>query len=174
MPKVKFVVGDTGPYVKETLNVSSFNYGIAKQMIDICDNNGLFLKEHNLDYTDYKTLSMHPHMGIHSANVAPEFGTEETRIFLSELLGAGMYHEYEEFIELCFKSNKWKKWMIRHDEVNHDYRQLAIICGHYLMETDRVKEIKKELCYKSNYVENVQDHLQAIILKYLTAFGWIQ
>jgi hypothetical protein len=174
LPKVRFIVGDTGPYVKETLNVSAFNYGAAKQMIDLCDGYGVFLKEHNLDYTDYKTLSMHPHMGIHSANVAPEFGTEETRIFLNSLLQARMFHEYEEFIELCFKSGKWKKWMISDNSALYDYRQLAIICGHYLMETERVREIKKKLCYDTDYPEKVQEHLKSVICKYLTAFGWIK
>lgn len=172
LPKVKFIVGDTGPYVKETLNVSSFSYNAAKAMVEICDENDLFLKEHNLDYTEFKTLALHPHIGIHSANVAPEFGTEETRVFLKELQNAGMFHEYDEFLELCFKSNKWKKWMIRDDIGIYDYRQIAIICGHYLMETPRVKEIKAELCEVSDYPENLQIHLQSILVKYLVAFGW--
>lgn len=173
LPKVKFIVGDTGPYVQETMNVSSFSYNAAREMVDLCNENELFLKEHNLDYTDFKTLCLHPHVGIHSANVAPEFGTEETRVFLKELQNAGMFHEYDEFLEICYKSEKWKKWML-HDNAIKDWRQLAIICGHYLMETPRVKEIKSALNYISDYETKAKQHIESIIIKYLVAFGWGQ
>lgn len=173
-PKVKFIVGNTGPWVKETFNVHGVSVNTTAQMVDICDRYGLFLKEHNLDYTHFRTLAVHPFLGIHSANVAPEFGTEQTRIFLESLLGSGMFFEYEEFIELCFYSNKWNKWMFDSEKAPIDRRQLAIICGHYLMENDRVKQITEILRSKSDYDKVLQQHLQAVMKKYLTAFGWIK
>ena len=42
------------------------------------------MKEHNADYLT-NDLSWHPKLGIHAANVAPEFGVVETKLFLKIL-----------------------------------------------------------------------------------------
>ena len=36
------------------------------------------MKEHNTDYLTDESLRWHPKIGIHAANVAPEFGVSET------------------------------------------------------------------------------------------------
>lgn len=171
-PKVKFIVGNTGPFVRETFNALPFSLNNAKAMSDIANKHNLLLKEHNLDYTDYKTLCMHPYLNIHSANVAPEFGTEETRILLQSLINCEMFLEYDEFLEICFKSKKWKKWLLPSSS-EKDLRHLAIISGHYLMETQRVKEIIEKLNSKMDYELTVRIHIRSIINKYAKAFGWI-
>ena len=46
-------------------------------MIKICNQYKIYMKEHNADYLSDEVLSWHPRLGIHSANVAPEFGVAE-------------------------------------------------------------------------------------------------
>ena len=43
------------------------------------------MKEHNTDYLSNDSLKWHPKLGIHAANVAPEFGVEETKAFIQLL-----------------------------------------------------------------------------------------
>ena len=46
------------------------------------------LKEHNADYLSNEALSWHPRLGIHAANIAPEFGSRNRAllIFLKQIL----------------------------------------------------------------------------------------
>lgn len=173
MNKVGFVVGNTGTFVKEMFNLGSLDYNLITEMVKICNFYGIMLKEHNLDYLNFRTLKMHPLLGIHSSNVAPEFGTEETKFLLQSLLGSGMYYEYEEFIELAVKSQKWSKWMLNYNETDH--RNLATICGHYIMEQERVKEIKAKLneTTDNKFTHDLHLHLESVMVKYLNAFNWI-
>ena len=88
-PKPSFVVIQCGTKVMEMRNVGSFDSPVRvtdeiapeiqlPKMIEICDKYGVFMKEHNTDYISNEALSWHPRLGIHAANVAPEFGVIET------------------------------------------------------------------------------------------------
>lgn len=171
LKKVKFIVGNSGACVRETFNLNTINLNAMLRMSELCEANDLFFKAHNMDYLNYRTLKIVPRLGCHSINIAPSLGTEQSRLFLSALLSAQMYEEYDEFLNLCHKSNKWNKWMFSHSE--NDLTQLAIICGHYLMENDRIKEIITKLDSKFNYSDNLKIHLTGIIKYYLSALGWI-
>ncbi|MEE3227837.1 MAG: class II D-tagatose-bisphosphate aldolase, non-catalytic subunit, partial [Chloroflexota bacterium] len=85
LPKPTFVVAQTGTRVMETRNIGSFDTPIrvvdeipaeiqVPKMIEICKKSDVFLKQHNTDYLSDEALKWHPRLGIHSANVAPEFG----------------------------------------------------------------------------------------------------
>lgn len=170
-PKIKFVVGNMGLWVKEIENVGNFDEFQAKELVSVCNRYDLYLKGHNSDYVGDEILKKHPKLGIHSINVAPEFGVRETEelLFLFEFYR--MEKQRNKFIELAVKSNKWHKWMKDWKEEVPDLYK-AKICGHYIFETDEVKELKEKLRKKCNLDELLKNSVKDVIKKYLYCLGW--
>lgn len=151
--KPLFVVMQTGTKVMETKNVGTFDtpYRIANEipaeiqipkMIELCDKYGIYMKEHNTDYLSNEALSWHPKVGIHAANVAPEFGVEETRAFLNLLESNNQKNLAERFLKLAYDSNKWNKWMLPGTDATD--RDRSVIAGHYVFATPEFRDIKSE------------------------------
>ena len=97
----------------ETRNVGSFDSPLrvtneipaeiqVPKMIQICNEHGIFMKEHNTDYLSDDALKWHPRLGIHAANVAPEFGVVETRALISLLETNGLNELAENFFKIIF------------------------------------------------------------------------
>ena len=61
------------------------------------------MKEHNTDYLSTESLRWHPRLGIHSANVAPEFGVAETKAFISVLKEKGHIDLLDDFFKEEFQ-----------------------------------------------------------------------
>ncbi len=149
-----FVVVQTGTRVKELRNVGSLDTPFRvknevppeiqiPQMVNICNKFGIFMKEHNADYLSNEVLSWHPRLGIHAANVAPEFGVQET-LGLLEVLEDNDLHNYaEEFMQISYNSKKWKKWVISNNEVS--FRTKSIISGHYIFSKPEFVEMKRKV-----------------------------
>jgi hypothetical protein len=112
------------------------------KMIEICNRYQIFMKGHNTDYLSDEALQWYPRLGIHSANVAPEFGVAETLALLDLMTEKGMEDLAERFIRLAYDSNKWHKWVLPDSHIND--RDCAIIAGHYVFSTEECKEIKRE------------------------------
>ena len=55
------------------------------KVLEICKKYNIFMKEHNADYLTNDSLKWHPKIGIHAANVAPEYGVAETQAFIKLL-----------------------------------------------------------------------------------------
>ena len=153
LPRPTFIVAQTGSKVMETRNVGSFDspYRVERELpieiqlprlLEVCQKHEILIKEHNTDYMSDETLSWHPKLGIHAANVAPEFGVCETRAFLCILEKYKLNSTAAEFLEIAFKSRKWEKWMLPCTFA--DDRQKAIIAGHYVFSHPQVVEIKQE------------------------------
>jgi tagatose-1,6-bisphosphate aldolase non-catalytic subunit AgaZ/GatZ len=154
LPFPSFVVVQTGTRVMETRNVGSFDSPIrimdelpaeiqVPKMIDICNRHQIFMKAHNTDYLSDEALQWYPRLGIHSANVAPEFGVAETLALLKLMEEQGMEDLAERFLRLAYDSNKWCKW-IRPDNHIQD-RDCAVFAGHYVFATEECKEVKREV-----------------------------
>jgi len=153
IPKPTFIVVQTGTRVMETRNIGSFDNPLRvkdeipseiqiPKIIEICNRHGVFIKEHNADYLSNEALKWHPRLGIHSANIAPEFGVIETRKMLSIFNKNGLQELSNSFLEYSFKSGKWKKWMLQNSQTSDTDK--SIICGHYVFSTDYVKNLKNE------------------------------
>jgi len=153
IPKPSFVVIQSGTHVMEMRNVGSFDVPIrvadeipsgtqVPRMIDICNTHGVFMKEHNTDYLSDEALQWHPRLGIHAANVAPEFGCTETLALVNVLEANGLSKLSERFLNLSFASKRWDKWMLSPTQATD--RDRAIIAGHYVFATPECIEIKKE------------------------------
>jgi hypothetical protein len=183
-----FIVIQSGTKVMETKNIGSFESPIRIkneipveiqifQVLEICKKYNIFMKEHNADYLTNDSLSWHPRIGIHATNVAPEYGVSETRALLNIFEKYGDFKSKEEFIDLAFKSNKWKKWMIDKNDLKKDLNK-AEIAGHYIFSNKKTIELKKKFLKKNNLSENsldkfLKNNIKTSIKRYLTNFNLI-
>ena len=126
--KPSFVVIQSGTRVAETRNIGSFESPLRienelpveiqlPKMIEICKKNKIYMKEHNADYLTNHSLSLHPELGIHAANVAPEFGVEETKALIKILREFKQFSLLDEFYEISYNSKKWKKWLVPNSKI---------------------------------------------------------
>ena len=110
-------------------------------------------------------------MGIDAANVAPEFGTIESKALLDILSMNKLYELQEEFIEMSYSSKKWTKWIS--DDHILDKNDLSILAGHYIFTSDEFKNLKNKI--QNNLEENIDTILiksiKNNILRYLKSFN---
>ena len=172
----------------ETRNVGSFDAAVrvadevapeiqVPLMEKICRREGVMIKAHNTDYLSDDSLRWYPRLGIHAANVAPEFGVVETRALLALMDENGLEKTKQEFIDLVVNSGKWKKWMA--PDTKADDRTRAEIAGHYVFSTPdciHLKEILAEqLGYKGiNVDEYLKEQIKLSILRYLIDFRMVE
>jgi len=134
------------------------------------------MKEHNTDYLSDEALKWHPRLGIHAANVAPEFGVVETQALVSIFESNGLNNLSEKFFELSFASKKWEKWMLK-DSDSTD-RDRSIIAGHYVFSNPKFQQIKKEaqstLIKKGIDIDfELKEVIKKAILRYMLNFKLI-
>ena len=150
-PRPTFVVIQTGTRVMEMRNVGSFDIPLrvvdelpaeiqVPKMIQVCNDNGIFMKEHNADYLTDEALYWHPRLGIHAANIAPEFGVAESKALVQSLEDNNLKKLSDEFLDLAYTSGKWKKWMTKDSSASD--RDRAIIAGHYVFSKPECHDIK--------------------------------
>ncbi len=188
LPQPTFVVIQCGTRVMEMRNVGSFDSPVRianeipaeiqlPKMIEICNRHGIFMKEHNTDYLSDEGLQWHPRLGIHAANVAPEFGVAETKALVNVLEQNDLENLAERFLKTAYDSNKWDKWMI--DSTTATDRDRALIAGHYVFSKPEVKELKieasKELKHKGIQLEDyLKQQVKQSILRYLRNFRLVR
>lgn len=188
LPLPSFIVIQTGTRVMETRNVGSFDSPVrianelpaeiqVPKVIEICNQYGIFIKEHNADYLSDEALQWHPRLGIHATNVAPEFGVAETRALISMLEENGMNALAERFLQLALDSAKWKKWMLPDTKATD--RDRAIIAGHYVFAKKECEEIKNDAqpLLKSKGIdldEYLKDSVKASIMRYMKGFRLVR
>jgi hypothetical protein len=187
LPQPSFVVIQCGTRVMETRNVGSFDspFRVADElpaeiqlpkMIEICNRYGILMKEHNSDYLSDDALQWHPRLGIHAANVAPEFGVTETRELVSVLEDNGLSKLADRFLQLAYESNKWDKWMLSNTGATD--RDRSIIAGHYVFSKPECVELKTEasrtLALKGIDLDQfLKGQVKQSILRYLRNFRLI-
>lgn len=184
LPKPSFVVIQCGTRVMEMRNVGSFDSPVRvadeipaeiqlPKMIEICNRYGIFMKEHNTDYLSDEALQWHPRLGIHAANVAPEFGVTETRALVGVLENNGLQALADRFLQIAYQSRKWDKWMLKDTQASD--RDRAMIAGHYVFSRPEVLELKREASVALNprgldLESYLQQQVKASILRYLRHF----
>lgn len=188
LPQPTFVVIQCGTRVMEMRNVGSFDSPIRvaneipaeiqlPKMIEICNRHGILMKEHNTDYLSDEGLQWHPRLGIHAANVAPEFGVAETKALVKVLEVNHLEYLADRFLQIAYSSNKWKKWMV--DNTSATDRDRALIAGHYVFSKPEVKDLKleasSELYRKGiDLDEHLKHHLKQKIMRYLRNFRLVR
>ena len=188
MPSPSFVVIQSGTRVMETRNVGSFDTPLrvtdelaveiqVPKMIEICNHYGILMKGHNTDYLSDEGLQWHPRLGIHAANVAPEFGVAETRALIAVLEDNKLQTLADKFMQLAFDSKKWKKWMLPDTKATD--RDRSIIAGHYVFAHPECKELKakarKDLAGKNIDLDSyLKDQVKQSIMRYLVNFRLVR
>ena len=184
LEKPAFIVLQTGTKVMEMENVGSFEsdlrikYEIPPEIqifkvLELCKKYGIWMKEHNGDYLSNESLKWHPLLGIHAVNVAPEFGVEETKKFIEILNFYNLKKIKEQFLNLSYSSNKWKKWLKENSKAT-DFEK-SIISGHYVFSDPKFYEIKKQAQKtlknkKINIDKILRLHVKSKIIRYLEHF----
>lgn len=180
-PFPSFIVIQAGTRVLETQNVGSFDATVRidgelppeihiPRMIEVCDKYGIWMKEHNTDYLSTESLKWQPRLGIHAANIAPEFGVAETRALVKILREAGEPKLLDRFLSLSYKSLKWKKWM-KKDTRATDFER-SIIAGHYVFSTEEYADIKMQIRNKLADIDlHLKNAVKSSIQRYMTAFN---
>lgn len=184
MPFPSFVVIQTGTRVMEMRNVGSFDSSMrvadelpaeiqVPKMIEVCGRYGIFMKEHNTDYLSDEALQWHPRLGIHAANVAPEFGVAESRALVAVLRENGMSALADRFLQLAFDSGRWDKWMLPGTLATDEER--GLIAGHYVFASDVCVSLKKEASARleTRGIElerYLKDQVKASIMRYIRCF----
>lgn len=164
LPMPTFIVGQTGTLTRKTEQVGHFNFKNALDLSQMAKKYGVGLKEHNGDYLDDVTLLEHIPSHVTATNVAPQYGTEETRAYLNlakveeRLLENGLITEASKTREVllvhAIKSERWRKWMVGEQKdltveqiLSGDQtlqEEILDIAGHYTFNDDAVKnEIAK-------------------------------
>lgn len=158
-----FIVGQTGTLTRLTENIGNFNSRASIELANVASKYEVGLKEHNGDYQDEGILLAHPALGITAMNVAPEYGTVETRAYLKlveveeNLFNEKMIMKKSNLKEVIrkesVKSRRWEKWMTDDtvlkstEELLQDENTITIITdisGHYTFNNEIVKkEIEK-------------------------------
>ena len=163
LPMPTFIVGQTGTLTRKTEQVGTFNFANAYDLAAMAKSYGVGLKEHNGDYLDDVTLLEHIPSNVTATNVAPQYGTQETRAYLelcdleSRLVKQGLIKEQSNLRHVllvhAIKTERWRKWMIgeqtklKVDDILADEElslEILDIAGHYAFNDDEVKfEIAK-------------------------------
>ena len=188
IPKPLFVVVQIGTRVMETRNVGSFDSLLPVEneippeiqiprMVELCERYGVYMKVHNTDYLSDDSLKWYPRLGIHSANIAPEFGVEETKGLIQVLEQNGAKSLSEEFLQMAYDSGKWKKWML--DDTQASDREKSIIAGHYVYAQQDFLLIKdkaeKHLAEKNIDLKSyLKQNIKKSILRYLKCFRLVR
>jgi hypothetical protein len=183
-PAPLFVVVQTGTKVMERRNVGSLSapYRIAGQMppqihlpqvMALVREHGTHLRQHNTDYLPTEILQWHPLLGIHAANIAPEYGIEETLGLLAVMEGRGATELSDAFLTLAYDTRKWEKWELEGSEGSD--RDRAIWAGHYVFATPEFGEIRARLLERAGLTSDALDvllreRIKACILRHLRAF----
>jgi hypothetical protein len=124
-----------------------------------------------------EALAWHPRLGIHAANVAPEFGVAETRALFEVMEANGLQEIASRFEALAVGSRKWEKWMLPGSRATD--RERALICGHYVFANPECIALKEQAAaaLRPRGIE-LEDHLKgavrASILRYLRNFRLVR
>ena len=195
LPMPTFIVGQTGTLTRKTEQVGHFNFKNAYDLAQMAKKYGVGLKEHNGDYLDDVTLLEHVPSAITATNVAPQYGTEETRAYLNlakveaKLVEYGLVEEpskiRETLLVKAIESQRWRKWMVG-DQVNLSVddikadkelsEEILDIAGHYTFNDAAVKaEIEKLYANLSaHHIDGkryVIDHIKRPIRDYAECYN---
>jgi len=183
LPYPSFIVIQAGTRVMEMRNIGSFDSPIRvanelppeiqiPKMISICNHYRIFMKEHNADYLSTDSLKWQPRLGIHAANIAPEFGVAESKAFIDLMENSNQNILLEEFLRISYESKKWEKWMINATSASD--KDKAIISGHYIFSTAECLELKSQARFHIKDLDTqLKNKVKESIFRYMKAFNLV-
>ena len=135
--KIAYCVIQSGTRLEGTKNTGHFNLDRLKRMIKVCNKYRVLSKEHNGDYLKLEDIKIRFDAGLSAINIAPEFGVFETDILLENMTD----EQQDKFFRICYKSDKWIKWVSKDFEPFENKTELMRICGHYQFSNQEFLDI---------------------------------
>ena len=157
MHSPSFFVIQNGTKVLESENIGEYKSKVnqdkkftqdIKALSNLINSYNLLTKAHNCDYLDNHILKTLPENGINGINIAPEYGVVETKAIIELCKNNNLTSEIDNFLNISFKSNKWKKWLKNDSKLNDDEK--AILSGHYIFSSLEFIELEKRIINKLN------------------------
>jgi hypothetical protein len=133
--QIRYCVVQSGTSLKENINTGLYDSQRLEQMIQITKKHNLLSKEHNGDYLPPHLIKEKMSIGLDSINIAPEFGQIEIKTYL-EQIEKNEPDLIECLWEICYNSNRWKKWVDNTFNPIKQKKELINICGHYVLSSD--------------------------------------
>jgi hypothetical protein len=134
--KYAVVQSGTGLDLSTRTNTGNFSKRRLKNFIKVVKKYGVMSKEHNGDYlTDSFDVELRFECGLDAINIAPEFGQIESEFYLNECKKDKKL--FEELYQLCYTSNKWRKWIKDVKRVSKS--QIIMTCCHYILSNQEFK-----------------------------------
>jgi len=141
--KILYCVVQSGTNVRALENTGSFNLIDSKAMCEVVKKFGLIPKEHNSDYLNSEEIKKRMTSGVESFNIAPELGVMETETILDLTNNDNLLSTRNEFIDICVRSKKWKKWI--DNRTVYEQESLAKISGHYIFSSGEFCQIRDRI-----------------------------
>ena len=145
--KIVYCAIQSGTNLKGIKNTGTFDQNRLKKMLNVCDKYGLLSKEHNGDYLNLNDIKTRFDIGLSAMNIAPEFGVFETNILLENMTE----EQKDKFFNICYESNKWRKWVDLDFDPFNNKIELIRICGHYQFSNPKFLEMNINL---DNIIKN--------------------
>lgn len=156
----RFVVGQTGTLVKSTFQVGQFSETAVTRLVEIANEYGVGLKEHNADYLSSATINHHFNLGVAACNIAPEFGVVQTRTITDLAIIHNCLAELDAFYKRVLAGGKYEKWAWTWFTDHYKYMST----GHYFFTSREYQFLIDALIAKG---VNVDDKIRQEIFKLL-------
>jgi hypothetical protein len=141
--QIKYLVIQSGTSLKGTNQTGTYDSERLKEMINVCKQFNILSKEHNGDYILPSTIHEKFNLGLDAINIAPEFGVIETQTYLDEIGDDGEI--FNQLWQICYDSQKWKKWVNEDFNPHIQKQDLIKICGHYVLSyPEFIEKIKSQ------------------------------
>lgn len=160
----EFYVVRTGSLVKENYNSGCFGFDHA--LSTFAKNNDIKIKEHNSDYLSFDQITMRNGV-IDAMNIAPQLGVVQTQCTLLQALIYGIH--IQPFLDLVYKTARWKKWINKGNE-NNQYL-CGLIAGHYHFNSNEYRAIIEYLSEEIDINEIITETIVQIIDHYMVAIS---
>jgi fructose/tagatose bisphosphate aldolase len=142
LTKIKYVVVQCGTKLIEKENTGEFLSDKLVSMLNVVNKYGFEAKEHNGDWVSLDVIKKKHALGLNNINIAPEFGEIETNVILKAI--SNNSEEFDELFSICYKSNRWVKWVNSSFDPFKQKELLIRICGHYIFTDSFISKLKEK------------------------------
>lgn len=160
--KIDYAVIQSGTSLKGNIQTGQYDRTRLADMVKVCRKFNVLSKEHNGDYLPVELIREKMRSGLDSINIAPEIGLEETLYYLERIENSSLINE---FWVICYKSEKWIKWVDKDFDPFRNKTDLIKISGHYVLSNPVFIEKIKSRIPKAD--EDIRNRIKSKILSYL-------
>jgi len=159
--RIEYLVIQSGTSLKGNTQTGQYDKNRLIEMVALAKKHNLLTKEHNGDYIPISVIKEKFDLGLDAINIAPEFGLIETQTYLDNIKDDIIFNKYW---EICYKSNKWVKWVNKDFDPINNKTELIKICGHYVLSyPEFLSEIKSHFPYIDKEIKlNIKNKLNEL------------